>query len=222
MAINAGYFGNEFNINERYFPNIDDLVDEVERLKKSKLTIVLTSGSFDMLHIGHARYLQRAKKLGDVLIVGVETDEKVRARKSGSLRPVVPLDERIEMLAHMRYVDIITAKGLHDPPWNLIKRIRPDVLQAVDGTYTEQELEELKEFCGKVVVQPRQAETSTSAKIRLLVIEGMRSIVKHFSDSLPDWITDYYSEKVQIMNQEFKKELPEFLEQSMNELQEKE
>lgn len=222
MAINAGYFGNDFNFEQRYFDDIEKLVEEVARLRSLKLKIVLTSGSYDLLHIGHARYLREAKNLGDVLIVGVESDEKVRSRKKGSLRPVVPLNERAEMLAHLRYIDIITVKNLDDPQWNLIKRIQPDVLQAVEGTYSRTDLQALKKFCGKIIVQPRQAETSTSAKIRLLVIEGMNNIVKYFCDHLPEFVTKYYSEKVAEMNEEFRSELPGFLEQASKELQEKE
>ncbi len=222
MAINAGYFGDEFSFEQRYFDDIEKLVEEVNRLKSLKLKIVLTSGSFDLVHIGHARYLQKAKQLGDVLIVGVETDEKVRSRKEGTIRPVVPLSERTEMLAHLRYVDIITIKGYKEPRWNLIKRICPDVLQAVEGTYTLDELKELEKYCSKVVVQPRQAETSTSAKTRLLIIEGIKNIVEHLSHNLPEWVTQYFAGKVEEMNKDFRKELPSFLEMSSEEFQKKE
>lgn len=221
MAINAGYFGDEFNFEQRFFENIDLLADEVERLKSMNFKVVLTSGSFDMLHIGHARYLREAKKLGDVLIVGIESDEKVRSRKKGSMRPVVPLTERTEMLAHLRYVDIITVKGLDDAKWSLIKRLRPNVLQAVEGTYKPEDIPELKQYCDELIIQPRQAETSTSAKIRLLVIEGMRNLHAHFTAHLPEWITKYYSEKVAAMNEDFRKELPVFLDETLLELQEK-
>lgn len=221
MAINAGYFGNEFNFEQRLFDDIEVLVEEVERLKSMNLKIVLTSGSFDMVHIGHARYLREAKDLGDVLIVAVESDEKVRSRKKGSLRPVVPLKERVEMLAHLRYVDILTVKGLDDPKWNLIKRLRPNILQAVEGTYKQTEIEELKKYCGELIIQPRQAETSTSAKIRLLVIEGMRNLQEHFAAHLPEWIAKYFADKVALMNEEFKIELPVYLEKVSRELQEK-
>lgn len=189
MSIDASYFGNDFNIESRLFLEPEKLAKEVERLKEIGLKIVLTMGSFDMLHIGHCRYLKEAKELGDVLVVGVDTDAKVKARK-GESRPVVPGEERYEMLIHTRYVDLLTIKDVSQPKWYLIKLFRPDVLQAVDGTYTDSELEELKEYCGQVVVQPRQAETSTSAKVRLLVMEGMHDVVTHLSEVLPDFLKE--------------------------------
>lgn len=189
MGIDAGYFGDKLNIESRLFLDPEKLAKEVERLKEIGLKIVLTMGSFDMLHIGHCRYLKQAKELGDVLVVGVDTDAKVKARK-GDSRPVVPGDERYEMILHTRYVDLLTIKDVDQPKWYLIKLFRPNVLQAVEGTYTPQELEELKQYCGQVVVQPRQAETSTSAKVRLLVMEGMHDVVSHLSEALPEFLKD--------------------------------
>jgi len=139
----------------------------VQSLKTLGVKIVLTQGSYDLVHIGHARYLNAAKQQGDVLIVGVDEDEKIRSRK-GPDRPVVPEDERMEMVLHMRPVDIVVLKRHSDPKWNLIRVVCPDVLIATQETYSEQEIEALKEFCGNIVVLDRQATTSTSAKIRHL------------------------------------------------------
>jgi len=196
MAIKARYFGEDFNFDDRFFPNPEVLAAEVVSLKQQRLTVVLTMGSFDMLHIGHCRYLNEAKKLGNVLVVGVETDAKVRRRKKGGLRPVVPEIERYEMLVHTRYVDLLTVKDDSQPKWHLIKLVRPDVLQAVDGTYTAEELEQLKEFCGKVVVQGRQAETSTSAKIRLLAIAGMGDLATKVTEMLPAYLAAALAELI--------------------------
>jgi len=143
------------------------LKSAVAELKKSQKKIVLTQGSYDLVHIGHARYLETAKRHGDVLIVGVDSDEKIRARK-GPERPIVPEKERIEMVVHLRPVDIVVLKNLRDPKWHLIKSVRPDVLVATKETYDQRELIQLKKYCGKVVVLKRQATTSTSAKIRHL------------------------------------------------------
>ncbi len=160
---------------------------EVPRLskkyRKQKKKIVLTSGSFDMLHIGHCRYLCEAKKYGDVLFVGVDSDEKIRTRK-GPDRPVVPEDERMEMLTYVADVDHVVLKKLSEPKWELIKLIRPDVLIATADTYTPAEKKQLLEFCGKVVVLRRKATTSTSAKIRLVQIGAEKRVTKTISNRL--------------------------------------
>ena len=88
---------------------------------------MLTSGSFDLIHLGHVKYLAKAKELGDVLVVGVDSDAKIRARK-GEDRPLVPEMERLEMLAHQRPVDLIYLKDEEDERWALIKAVEPDVL----------------------------------------------------------------------------------------------
>lgn len=213
MAITKGYFGNDFSFEDRFFDDHERLAEEVERLKAQRLRIVLTMGSFDLFHIGHARYLQQAKGLGDVLIVGVDTDAKVRSRKKGDMRPVVPQDERYEMLAHTRYVDILTYKDADDDKWKLIKMLRPDVLQAVDGTYTDEQIAELEKLCGKVVIQKRQAATSTSAKIRKVMLSGMNDFAQQAIRFLPGKITELLEEKVQDMKSSFTDSLPSYINQ---------
>lgn len=128
-------------------------------------TIVLTQGTYDMVHVGHGRYLQDAKKRGDVLIVGVDSDEKVRQRK-GVGRPIVPEEERVEMLTYFSSVDHVVIKPLQAEKWSLIKLVRPDVLIVTEEAYTPVQLEQLSRFCGRVEVLSRKALTSTSAKIR--------------------------------------------------------
>jgi len=149
--------------------NLKELKKAVAHCKGLGLRIVLTMGSWDMVHIGHARYFMEAKKHGDILVVGVDSDEKVRARK-GPERPIVPQDERMEMVRHLRYVDLVTLKEYKSPKWNLIKLIRPDVLIATKETYNELQIKELHKYCVKVVVLEPRATTSTSAKIRRLQI----------------------------------------------------
>ena len=104
---------------------------------------MLTSGSFDLIHLGHVKYLARAKEFGDVLVVGVDSDAKIRRRK-GDDRPMVPEDERLEMLAYQRPVDLIYLKDDDEPRWALIKAVAPDVLVLTeDHSYSEAEQEEL-------------------------------------------------------------------------------
>lgn len=155
----------------------------VESLKALGAKIVLTQGSYDLIHIGHARYLETAKKHGDILIVGIDDDKKIRARK-GPERPIVPQEERLEMVLHLRPVDFVVLKKATDPKWHLIKTIKPDVLIATEETYTKSELKQLNKYCGKVVVLKRMATTSTSAKIRLMQLQTANKLQRDMQPKL--------------------------------------
>ncbi|RJQ13847.1 D-glycero-beta-D-manno-heptose 1-phosphate adenylyltransferase [Candidatus Parcubacteria bacterium] len=144
--------------------------------------IVLTSGTFDLVHIGHARYLKYGRGLGDVLIVGIDSDDKVRRRK-GPHRPVVPQEERVEILLHLPYVDHVFLKEDSHPHWRLIETVRPDVLLATEETYTKAELKRLKKFCKKVVVLEPQATTTTTARLRLLLVRPTEEVLKRLVSS---------------------------------------
>ncbi|HEU4677323.1 MAG TPA: adenylyltransferase/cytidyltransferase family protein [Candidatus Paceibacterota bacterium] len=171
MSINTGIFGDTTSFEHRYIPDHERLRELVVYWKKLGLRIVLTSGTFDLFHIGHAQYLEKAKALGDLLIVGVDSDEKVRARK-GPHRPVVPEHERVKILTHCRHVDVITLKAADHPKNHLIKIVSPDILVVSKSTeHPEGAVDEKAAFCGEIVVLEPQAETSTSAKIRLIQIE---------------------------------------------------
>lgn len=173
--------------------DVQDVLPLVQKYRKEGKTIVLTQGVFDLVHIGHARYCDEAKKYGDVLIVGVDSDEKVRFRK-GPDRPIVPQAERLEMLTYLRSVDAVVLKELNAPKLNLIKLIRPDVLVATKDNYKKDVLAELKEFCGKVVVLEPMATTSTSAKIRRLQIGAAKKIGDTLSAKLVGTIEDVLRE----------------------------
>ena len=95
-------------------------------LKKQGLKIVFTNGCFDLLHIGHIRYLAKAKTKGDILVVGLNSDRSVRKIK-GPKRPILPQDQRAEVLASLACVDFITIFDEPDP-LALIKTLLPDVL----------------------------------------------------------------------------------------------
>ena len=155
----------------------------ISSLRTLGAKIVLTQGSYDLVHIGHARYLETAKKYGDILVVGVDSDKKIQARK-GPERPVVPESERLEMVAQLRPVDIVVLKKHDDPKWHLIKTVQPDVLVATKETYTKKELIELKKYCGKVVVLERMATTSTSAKIRHLQIKTANKLERSLTTKI--------------------------------------
>jgi rfaE bifunctional protein nucleotidyltransferase chain/domain len=190
--IGGKIFGNTSNFKDRWIKDDAKLRKLVENCKGLGLRIVLTQGSYDMVHIGHARYFEEAKKHGDILIVGVDSDEKIRARK-GPERPVVPETERLEMVTHLRTVDIVYLKHLHHARWNLIKIINPDVLIATKETYSKSDLKELKKYCGEVRVLEPQATTSTSAKIRLMQIGHARQLERALTPKLLQTIQDVLS-----------------------------
>ena len=97
-----------------------------ERARAAGRRVVFTNGVFDLLHPGHVRYLQQARALGDVLIVGINTDRSVRANK-GPERPITPEDERAAVLAALECVDGVTIFD-EETPFNIISELQPDVL----------------------------------------------------------------------------------------------
>ena len=103
-----------------------DLLKIRDRLKREGKKIVFTNGVFDIVHRGHVEYLTKAKALGDVLLVGMNTDDSVRHLK-GPQRPVVSQDDRAFVLAALRVVDYVCLFD-EDTPYNLIKAVVPDVL----------------------------------------------------------------------------------------------
>ena len=158
------------NFDKRFQPDLHKINTICTAMRELGHKIVLTSGTFDIIHIGHAQYLEAASRYGDFLVVGVDSDEKVRQKK-GDNRPVVSESERLQMLAHMRSIDLLTLKKLSDPKWQLIRVVQPDTLIATEGTYTPDEVSTLENaFVERVVVLPPQATTSTSARLRLLQI----------------------------------------------------
>src|SRR5919206_4861558 len=132
MAITSGILGPGVNFEDRLVPSLDAMTERVANLRGLRQRIVLTSGSFDLIHLGPVKYLAKAKELGDVLVVGVDSDRKIRERK-GEDRPLVPERERLEMLAHQRPVDLIFLKEDDGERWDLIKAGEPDVLVFTEG-----------------------------------------------------------------------------------------
>jgi D-beta-D-heptose 7-phosphate kinase/D-beta-D-heptose 1-phosphate adenosyltransferase len=185
MAIKAGIFGDGTNLKDRYITDYKKLGNMVKRWKELGLKVVLTSGSWDLFHVGHAEYLERAKELGDLLIVGVDSDEKVRSRK-GPHRPVVPEGERVNILCHLRHVDIVTLKPLKEKPNALIMLVRPDVLVMSKSTkHKPADIKEKQKYVGKIVLLQPQAQTSTSAKVRLLHVSGADRFAKEVANRMP-------------------------------------
>lgn len=143
----------------------EELGSRVRELKQAGRKIVFTNGCFDLLHPGHIGYLETARSLGDILIVGVNSDRSVRQLKGG-LRPILSQQERCRVLSGLESVSYVTIFE-EDTPLNLIKLILPDVLvkggdwglDAIVGR------EEVEACGGQVVSLPYEAGQSTSSII---------------------------------------------------------
>jgi len=138
------------------------LVAEVGAARAAGQRVVLTNGVFDLLHVGHLRYLHQARAEGDLLVVGVNADASVRALKPG--RPLVPEDERAELVAALGPVNyaVIFAEPTAD---DLLRAIRPDVY-IKGGDYTEANLPEAataREVGARLVIVPLVPNRSSSA-----------------------------------------------------------
>jgi len=103
----------------------DNLKTVIDGLKTDGKKIVFTNGCFDIIHIGHVRYLREAKKLGDVLVIGLNSDSSVNRLKPK--RPINPESHRAEILSSLEMVDYVTIFN-EDTPYKLIKHLMPDVL----------------------------------------------------------------------------------------------
>ena len=141
------------------------MLGERQRLRAAGARLVFTNGVFDLLHIGHVRYLAQARALGDALLVAINSDRTVRELK-GPNRPVFDQAERAEILAALRYVDYVT---IFDDvsPRSLIAEVLPDVL-VKGGDYQLDEIhgrEEVEAAGGKVISLPFVQGASTTSLI---------------------------------------------------------
>ncbi|NIQ88960.1 MAG: D-glycero-beta-D-manno-heptose 1-phosphate adenylyltransferase [Deltaproteobacteria bacterium] len=140
----------------------DTLKEKVDSLRQAGKQVVFTNGCFDLLHIGHVRYLQEARQLGDCLVVAVNSDSSVRQIKEPG-RPIMPEDQRAEVVAALGCVDWVTIFDEPDP-LDLIRLLKPDVL--VKGTdWSEEEIvgaPEVREAGGQVLRIPLVQGSSTS------------------------------------------------------------
>ena len=139
-----------------------DLIEKVATERKIGANIVLANGCFDLMHVGHIRYLAGAKALGHILVVGVNSDRQARALK-GEGRPFMPENERAEIVSALRCVDLVT---IFDEPTveELIRAIRPDFhAKGTDYTFENvPEREIVRELGGKVaIVGDRKNHSST-------------------------------------------------------------
>src|SRR5256714_6591232 len=145
--------------------SIAELREERSRLRKQGKRLVFTNGCFDILHVGHVRYLQSARELGDALLVAINSDRSVRELK-GAGRPVMNEQERAELLAALSAVDYVTVFD-DISPRSLIAELLPDVL-VKGGDYKLNEIhgrEEVERAGGRVISLPFIEGASTSSVI---------------------------------------------------------
>ncbi len=165
-----------FSTHEKFIGDIFQLALRVAYYRRAGRKIVFTNGCFDILHSGHTAYLNRAKALGDILIVGLNSDSSVRKLK-GPGRPINSLDDRAQVLEALSCVDHIVSFD-SDTPHELIRMIRPDVF-VKGGDYTRETLPEaelVEQQGGRVEILPYLAEYSTTGvieKIRNIFIDEM-------------------------------------------------
>jgi D-beta-D-heptose 7-phosphate kinase/D-beta-D-heptose 1-phosphate adenosyltransferase len=190
MSQTSGILGRETNFDQRFFTDYDKAAEVVRAVKSLGQQVVLTSGTWDILHIDHASYLERARREGTFLVVGVDSDEKVKARK-GPSRPFVPQMERAGLLAHLRHVDMIVLKPQEEEPRLLIKALRPDILVISETTgHEDGEVEDMKKYCGEVRNIPSMNSTSTTAQLRLFMLRGIEAVVRKLQDAIPGLVQE--------------------------------
>jgi len=143
------------------------LAEETDDRRRNGETIVFTNGCFDLLHMGHVRYLQQARKMGSCLIVAINSDNSVR-RLKGPSRPVIGQDERAEMLGALECVDYVTIFE-EDTPEALLEMLRPDILVKGGTTTVVVGREIVEGYGGKVLTLPPVEGLSTTRIINRIL-----------------------------------------------------
>lgn len=142
------------------------VIDRVREARDRGLTVVLANGCFDVLHAGHVRYLEAAKSIGDILVVGINSDGQVATLK-GAGRPLLPESERAEIVAALAAVDLVTI--FNEPTVEeLLLAIKPDI-HAKGTDYTEDTVPErdvVRSFGGRTAIVGDPKDHSTSDMIR--------------------------------------------------------
>jgi rfaE bifunctional protein nucleotidyltransferase chain/domain len=139
-----------------------DYLAIIEKARKEGKKIVFTNGCFDIIHAGHVDYLEKAKSLGDFLVVGLNSDESVK-RLKGKDRPVNPQEQRKKVLSALKPVDLVVIFE-EDTPERLIKEIKPDIL-VKGGDWKIENIvgsDFVKSYGGKVLTIDFVYDTSTS------------------------------------------------------------
>jgi len=164
-ACTAGALRAHLTAGDKVIADRAALAARVEHHRRHGKRVVFTNGCFDILHRGHTTYLARAKALGDVLVVGVNTDASIH-RLKGPDRPINALEDRVQVLAALNCVDLVAPFG-EDTPHALIRVVRPDVF-AKGGDYTRERLPEaslVEELGGEIRLLPVVEDRSTTHMI---------------------------------------------------------
>lgn len=167
-----------------------DLMTLHEKMKDKGKKIVFTAGSWDLLHVGHCRYFEEAKKHGDILVVGVSSDDAIR-RVKGPNKPILGDKIRAEMLTYIRSIDFVTV--LPEPSCQpTLGLLQPDVFITVKEDWTDnykesKEYKTVVKYGGEVKVVDRQSTTLSTTKIVQRAIGGeLGSIFKDFMELRKD------------------------------------
>ena len=143
----------------------EELIKAVEKLKKENKKIVFTNGCFDLLHIGHVSLFQKARTLGDVLIVAINSDSSL-AQLKGPKRPLVPQTDRAQLLSALTCVDYVVVFN-EQTPYELLSKLKPDIL-VKGGDYKIEDIVG-KEFVKEVYRYPLVEGKSTTKLIKLII-----------------------------------------------------
>jgi cytidyltransferase-like protein len=168
---------------DRYVADHNELVQLLDIMRSMNCAIAFTTGVWDLIHIGHAEYIQAGKRealklCSDaehlIMVVGVDTDELVRSRK-GPSRPIVSMDERCRIIGHLRAADIIVPQY---EPDSLFKVVKHDVRIVSKSTKDLPGLDGIKKYCQHLVHLEPQSDTSTTARVRQLAVDGKLEMMK--------------------------------------------
>lgn len=185
---------------DRFVFDHEELVRMLKELRTMGSIIVFLTGVWDLFHIGHGDYIERGKEEARklfpdaehiIMVVGVDTDELTKRRK-GANRPIVPEEERSRVLRHLRPVDIITLQYELN---QLYGTVTPDV--QIVSTSTKDlpsDLEAVRQHCTHLVNLPPQAETSTSARIRRVSIDGNAALLVRVEKGLSEFLQEVRNE----------------------------
>jgi cytidyltransferase-like protein len=170
---------------EKIFKELDDALRVIDHLRSMGCVIVLVMGTWDLIHRGHGDYIEKGKEEAAklypdaeevVVVAAVDSDALTRERK-GPKRPVVDEEERCIMISHIEWADIVVMENeLGDLPTRV-----PHDVRVISTTTSDLEIgENVTSYCEHVVNLPPQAETSTSARIRLLILDGRQELLNSF------------------------------------------
>jgi len=176
---------------DRFVPDHDELVRFVDILRSSGCVIAFVTGVWDLFHEGHGKYLElgkeEAKKLYPeaehvILVVGLDTDELTQERK-GPDRPAVPEDERARVLGFLRAVDIITPQYKADTLFRVVNHHVRVISQSTQDLPGE---ERMRQQCEHIVNLPPQSETSTTARMRNIMLAGGADVLERIKGMIEE------------------------------------